>query len=42
MRKSWKILMAGFLSASLAGGITAYADVEKSLHPVTIVAAQED
>lgn len=42
MRKNWKVLMAGFLCISMAGGITSYGDVERSLHPVTIVTAQED
>ena len=39
MRKNWKILTAGFLSVALTGGITAYGDVSRSLHPVTIVTA---
>ena len=42
MRKNWKALTAGFLCIFMAGGISAYADVEKSLHPITIVTAQED
>lgn len=42
MRKNWKILTASFLSVALTGGITAYGDVSRSLHPVTIVTAQED
>lgn len=42
MRKNWKVLMAGFLCISMAGGITSYGDVDRSLHPVTIVTAQED
>lgn len=42
MRKNRKILTAGFLCIFMAGGISAYADVDKSLHPVAVVTAQED
>lgn len=42
MRKNWKVLTAGFLCIFMAGKISAYADVEKVLHPVTAVTAQED
>lgn len=42
MRKDWKVLTAGFLCMAMAGVTTAYADVGKSLHPVTVVAAPED
>lgn len=42
MRKNWRILTAGLLCMSMAGSITAYGDVDRSLHPVTIVTAQED
>ncbi len=42
MDKFWGILSASCLCALLAGGGTVYADVERSLYPVTLVAAQED
>jgi cell wall-associated NlpC family hydrolase len=42
MRKNGKALVAGLLCVFMAGGITAYGDVDRSLHPVTIVTAQED
>ena len=42
MRRNWRVLAAGFLCIFMAGTISVYADVEKVLHPVTVVTAQED
>lgn len=42
MKRTIRILTMGCLMGALAGTMPAYADVEKSLHPVTLVTAQED
>lgn len=47
MKKCWKIriitgICISVAGSTMAGGMTAFADVEKVLHPVTIVSARED
>ncbi len=42
MKKIWKILTIGCLLGTFAGVIPAYADVEISQHPVTLVTSQEN
>ncbi|MCD8222178.1 MAG: C40 family peptidase [Clostridiales bacterium] len=42
MKRWYKVLAVSCLCAVFTGGVTAYADLDKSVHSVTLVAAQED
>lgn len=42
MKKAIKVLTVSCLMCALAGGMSSYADVEKSLYPVALVTAQEN